>query len=73
MLALLITINKGVPYDVAIINDRSNQFFSIFIFVFSSFLNNFPYLAQIPPPGGRLNKKDGLTRYGDPHVKDKTS
>ena len=23
--------------------------------------------------GGRLNKKDGLTRYGDPHVKDKTS
>ena len=25
------------------------------------------------PPGGRLNKKDGLTRYGDFHVKDKTS
>ena len=25
------------------------------------------------PPGGRLNKKDGLTRYGDSHVKDKTS
>ena len=24
-------------------------------------------------PGGRLNKKDGLTRYGDCHVKDKTS
>ena len=23
--------------------------------------------------GGRLNKKDGLTRYGDSHVKDKTS
>ena len=23
--------------------------------------------------GGRLNKKDGLTRYGDFHVKDKTS
>ena len=23
--------------------------------------------------GGRLNKKDGLTGYGDPHVKDKTS
>ena len=23
-------------------------------------------------PGGRLNKKDGLTRYGDSHVKDKT-
>ena len=26
-----------------------------------------------PKPGGRLNKKDGLTRYGDSHVKDKTS
>ena len=24
-------------------------------------------------PGGRLNKKDGLTRYGYSHVKDKTS
>ena len=23
--------------------------------------------------GGRLNKKDGLIRYGDSHVKDKTS
>ena len=23
--------------------------------------------------GGRLNKKDGLTRYGDSHVEDKTS
>ena len=23
--------------------------------------------------GGRLNKKDGLTRYGKSHVKDKTS
>ena len=25
------------------------------------------------PSGGRLNKKDGLTRCGDSHVKDKTS
>ena len=24
-------------------------------------------------PGGRLNKKDRLTRYGNSHVKDKTS
>ena len=23
--------------------------------------------------GGRLNKKDGFTRYGDSHIKDKTS
>ena len=28
---------------------------------------------NIVPPGGRLNKKDGLTRYGNSHVKDKTS
>ena len=27
----------------------------------------------IQDTGGRLNKKDGLTRYGDFHVKDKTS
>ena len=27
----------------------------------------------IESPGGRLNKKDGLTRYGNSHVKDKTS
>ena len=31
-------------------------------------------LSMLPnEPGGRLNKKDGLTRYGDSHVKDKTS
>ena len=28
---------------------------------------------KVNPPGGPLNKKDGLTRYGDSHVKDKTS
>ena len=27
----------------------------------------------ISEPGGRLNKKDGLSRNGDSHVKDKTS
>ena len=31
-------------------------------------LDNFTISA-----GGRLNKKDGLTRYGNSHVKDKTS
>ena len=30
-------------------------------------------IAILWNPGGRLNKKDGLTRYGDSHVKDKTS
>ena len=28
---------------------------------------------DFPDSGGRLNKKDGLTRYGNSHVKDKTS
>ena len=31
------------------------------------------YILNIIAPEGRLNKKDGLTRYGDSHVKDKTS
>ena len=37
------------------------------------------YYASLTPKsfpmnaGGRLNKKDGLTRYGGSHVKDKTS
>ena len=30
-------------------------------------------VRRIKLSGGRLNKKDGLTRYGDSHVKDKTS
>ena len=29
--------------------------------------------ATTKEPGGRLNNKDGLTRYGDSHVKDKTA
>ena len=32
-----------------------------------------PLKSESKEPGGRLNKKDGLTRYGDSHVKDKTS
>ena len=32
-----------------------------------------PLLNWFKDAGGRLNKKDGLTRYGDSHVKDKTS
>ena len=31
------------------------------------------FMVDKLPPGGRLNKKDGLTRYGNSHVKDKTS
>ena len=33
----------------------------------------YPFLWSFKKSEGRLNKKDGLTRYGDSHVKDKTS
>ena len=33
----------------------------------------FDLVTALHLTGGRLNKKDGLTRYGDSHVKDKTS
>ena len=36
--------------------------------------SNAKNLTKLPSSaGGRLNKKDGLTRYGNSHVKDKTS
>ena len=52
--------------------------FVIVIFFQSSTLNiltlhDILYQNQQQAAGGRLNKKDGLTRYGDSHVKDKTS
>ena len=31
------------------------------------------FCEMLVDTGVRLNKKDGLTRYGDSHVKDKTS
>ena len=37
------------------------------------FVIKYPLFASHHQSGGRLNKKDGLTRYGDYHVKDKTS
>ena len=41
----------------------------------SAQLYNSPIFMVFNPlgSGGCLNKKDGLTRYGDSHVKDKTS
>ena len=36
-------------------------------------ISHFHPILNDMAPGGRLNKKDGLTRYGDSHVKDKTS
>ena len=39
----------------------------------SMLINLMLFICKFPDTGGRLNKKDGLTRYGDSHVKDKTS
>ena len=39
----------------------------------SSHDGHLTYLYRNQDAGGRLNKKDGLTRYGNSHVKDKTS
>ena len=36
-------------------------------------LRNYMFALITIRSGGRLNKKDGLTRYGNSHVKDKTS
>ena len=36
-------------------------------------LDEYKQCINMKLAGGRLNKKDGLTRYGDSHVKDKTS
>ena len=36
-------------------------------------LRDWEYIDEYQNTGGRLNKKDGLTRYGNSHVKDKTS
>ena len=43
----------------------------ILIAMKSKSIHNSKYTTQ--KSGGRPNKKDGLTRYGDSHVKDKTS
>ena len=48
--------------------------FDVFMFLSEFKPHMSPWLTiQTILPGGRLNKKDGLTRYGDSHVKDKTS
>ena len=46
-------------------------YFALILIVIVRSCHNFAYVMTAP--GGRLNKKDGLTRYGNSHVKDKTS
>ena len=61
---------------MTVILSRGGDELMIFL-LFSSWDSNIPgELGEYHAcrcPGGRLNKKDGLTRYGDSHVKDKTS
>ena len=54
-------IRHGTHYDVT---DMCIQLIPGLLFV----ANNQSLLVT-SPPGGRLNKKDGLTRYGDPMLK----
>ena len=53
------------------------EFYSWFLFCRKKliyFYMSIPTVSECSElTGGRLNKKDGLTRYGDSHVKDKTS
>ena len=51
---------------------ESNKVAGDFIFTSPSF-SKLAKLSSAKQSGGRLNKKDGLTRYGNSHVKDKTS
>ena len=61
--------NKNVNFSMNLTEKRLSYQNCRFIFINLRLLVvNLTY-----SPGGRLNKKDGLTRYGDSHVKDKTS
>ena len=57
---------KIVPIVIGVLMDWSPQL------GINSFWNSHMVMKGMQA-GGRLNKKDGLTRYGDSHVKDKTS
>ena len=63
----MVFLGMGIP----IIKVRRSHNFLIFIMGIPKLVKI--YLDIEKTPGGRLNKKDGLTRYGDSHVKDKTS
>ena len=54
---------------IEIINERM-YIFKVFLSSHTVFCS---YMYNFFESGGRLNKKDRLTGYGDPHVKDKTS
>ena len=61
----------GVSFVVSL-----NKLLCIRVFVtvkWDSFSFDGTWLLSSKGSGGRLNKKDGLTRYGNSHVKDKTS
>ena len=53
--------------------DDFNEIISLNVIIFHKFNIHPDHMCVVTSPGGRLNKKDGLTRCGDSHVKDKTS
>ena len=62
-------LNLQVVLTAGVSAEHGFIFFNAFTSSQVTFLDDVKYAE----PGGRLNKKDGLTRYGDSHVKDKTS
>ena len=60
-------------YGIRLKAISSNSFKSQKCIVALSVGSNVRHGVDYLHSGGRLNKKDGLTRYGDSHVKDKTS
>ena len=64
---------SSIPYDPC---DRARHILNDYIyFTGTSLVVWFGRANEVTlkDPGGRLNKRDGLTRYGNSHVKDKTS
>ena len=56
-----------LPWFVVLCNSQWKQYLYVIVFGLVKTV-----VLELKP-GGRLNKKDRLTGYGDPHVKDKTS
>ena len=65
-----VTRSFGVFFDLCL-NKRLRRHSAYHDVIVISF--QLAYCNTSSEAGGRLNKKDGLTRYGNSHVKDKTS
>ena len=74
----LLNIGRTIFVDVSRITYNVNWHNNLrknieFLYMYIARVLMVIYSQDSQRSGGRLNKKDGLTRYGDSHVKDKTS